>query len=91
MPGIEIRIWDDEKHSLKTGTMGEIMLRGRNTSPGYWQNEAANAELYTGQWLHTGDLGRLDEDGFLYIAGRKKELIKTGRRKRISTRGGGLS
>lgn len=78
MPGIDIRIWDDRKRALDSGEVGEIMIRGLNTSPGYWRNDRANAELYTGPWLHTGDLGRLDENGFLYIAGRKKELIKTG-------------
>ena len=78
MSGIDIRIWDDGKSDLATGEVGEIMIRGLNTSPGYWRNEAADAELYTGPWLHTGDLGRLDEDGFLYIVGRKKELIKSG-------------
>ena len=45
---------------------------------GYWNNDEANQSLYTGEWLHTGDLARIDEDGFVYFMDRKKELIKTG-------------
>ena len=54
------------------------MVRGKTTVPGYWKNEQATKELYTRDWLHTGDLGRFDEKGFLYIVDRKKDMIKTG-------------
>jgi fatty-acyl-CoA synthase len=78
MRGIDVQIWDEEKKPLSVDSVGEIMVRGRITIPGYWKSEEGNKELYTGEWLHTGDLGKLDGQGFLYLAGRKKELIKTG-------------
>ena len=76
--GIEIEIWDQDNRHLPPGSVGEIMVRSKNTSPGYWKNDQANRELYTGDWLHTGDLGKADAEGLLYFADRKKELIKTG-------------
>jgi fatty-acyl-CoA synthase len=86
MRGIELQIWSDddpgkspegEKQPLPTGETGEIMVRSSMTAR-YWNNPDANAALYTGDWLHTGDMGRLDEDGYLYFVDRKKDLIKTG-------------
>jgi acyl-CoA synthetase (AMP-forming)/AMP-acid ligase II len=77
MPGIEVRIWNDAHEPLPTGEVGEIVVRSPMTAR-YWSNEQANAALYTGAWLHTGDLGRLDADGYLYFVDRKKDLIKTG-------------
>ena len=77
MRGIDLQIWGDDNQPLPTGETGEIMVRSRMTAR-YWQNPEANAALYTGAWLHTGDLGRLDADGYLYFVDRKKDLIKTG-------------
>jgi len=77
MPGIELQIWSDEGEPRPTGETGEIMVRSSMTAR-YWNNPEANAALYTGDWLHTGDLGRLDEGGYLYFVDRKKDLIKTG-------------
>ena len=77
MRGIELQIWSDEKQPRPTGETGEIMVRSSMTAS-YWNNPEANAALYSGDWLHTGDLGRLDEDGYLYFVDRKKDLIKTG-------------
>ncbi len=76
--GIDLEIWSDLNQPLPPGEVGEIMIRGKITIPGYWRNELGSAGLYTGKWLHTGDLGKLDKNGFLYFVGRKKELIKTG-------------
>jgi len=76
--GIELQIWDDNNNLVPAGIVGEIMIRSKTTIPGYWKNDQASKELYTEDWLHTGDLGRLDEEGFLYFVDRKKELIKTG-------------
>lgn len=78
--GTDIEIWDDELHRLPAGRehVGEIVIRGHNTMAGYLDNEAATAEAFKGGWLHTGDLGFQDEEGFLFIVGRKKELIIRG-------------
>ncbi|MBA8928204.1 long-chain acyl-CoA synthetase [Kutzneria viridogrisea] len=67
LPGIEVRIAED----------GEVLAKGANVFPGYHHNESATAEALDGGWLHTGDLGALDEDGFLSITGRKKDIIIT--------------
>jgi long-chain acyl-CoA synthetase len=66
-PGVEIRIAED----------GEILLQGANIFEGYYQNAAASSSALIDGWLHTGDIGRLDEDGFLFITGRKKDIIIT--------------
>jgi acyl-CoA synthetase (AMP-forming)/AMP-acid ligase II len=78
MGGIDLQIWDEQMRPVPAGTVGEIMIRSKTCIPGYWNNDAANQSLYTGQWLHTGDLARIDDDGFVYFMDRKKELIKTG-------------
>jgi long-chain acyl-CoA synthetase len=67
LPGSEIRIADD----------GEVLLKGPNIFQGYYRNDDASFGSIIDGWLHTGDLGRLDEDGFLYITGRKKDIIIT--------------
>jgi long-chain acyl-CoA synthetase len=67
LPGLEIRIADD----------GEVLLRGPNIFQGYYRNDDASFGAIVDGWLHTGDLGSVDEDGFLYITGRKKDIIIT--------------
>jgi long-chain acyl-CoA synthetase len=74
LPGVEIKIGDD----------GEILLRGDNIFQGYYKNEEASDQALEGGWLHTGDLGRIDEDGFVYISGRKKDIIITAGGKNIT-------
>ena len=78
MKEIDLQIWDEMMKPAPAGTVGEIMIRSITCIPGYWNNDEANQSLYTGEWLHTGDLARIDEDGFVYFVDRKKELIKTG-------------
>jgi long-chain acyl-CoA synthetase len=75
LPGVEVAIWDDQKRVLSVGEVGEIMVRGRNVMLGYHRLSEDTAKAITEGWLHTGDLGKLDEEGFITITGRKKELI----------------
>jgi len=78
LPGITIGILDDQNQSLPPGKVGEICLSGSNITAGYFRDaEATNRTLIDG-WLHTGDIGYLDEDGYLFITDRKKDLIIKG-------------
>jgi long-chain acyl-CoA synthetase len=78
--GTQTQVWGDEGHPLPPGPehVGEIVTRGLHVMKGYLNRPEATAEAFTGGWLHTGDLGYVDEDGFLFIVSRKKELIIRG-------------
>jgi fatty-acyl-CoA synthase len=75
---MEIRVVDDADHTLPVGQVGEVVARGPNVMQGYFRNPAETEQTLRGGWLHTGDLGRLDDDGFLYLVDRKKEMIISG-------------
>ncbi|MCP4577127.1 MAG: AMP-binding protein, partial [Deltaproteobacteria bacterium] len=80
VPMAEIEIWDDMGNAVETGQEGEIVVRGPQVFKGYWNRPGDNEYTFRDGWHHTGDKGRLDEDGYLYFLGPmpKKELIKPG-------------
>jgi len=75
IPGVQVRIFDDQDRELGAGQDGEIVVRGDNVMLGYWNQEEATAATLRGGWLRTGDIGRLDEDGYVYITDRKKDML----------------
>ena len=76
--GVEVRIVDEAGQDVPPGEVGEIIVAGENVMQGYWQDPAATAEALRDGWLYTGDLGKLDADGYLYIVDRKKDMIIVG-------------
>jgi len=78
--GTQTEVWDPAGNPLPRGQdhVGEVVTRGLHVMKGYLNNPEATAEIFTGDWLHTGDLGYFDQDGFLFIVSRKKELIIRG-------------
>ncbi len=75
VPNLQAKICGDDGRELALGTEGEIVVRGENVMAGYWKNDKATAEALRDGWLYTGDLGYIDEDGFLFVLGRKKSLL----------------
>jgi acyl-CoA synthetase (AMP-forming)/AMP-acid ligase II len=75
---LEVKIVDDQDRDLPPGQMGEIVVRGEVVMKGYWKNHEATAETLRGGWLHTGDLGIMDEKGYVYILDRAKDMIISG-------------
>jgi fatty-acyl-CoA synthase len=78
IPGIEVRIVDEAMCDVKPGEVGEIIYRGPVITPGYWANPQATADAFAGGWFHSGDLCRADEDGFIWVVDRKKDMIISG-------------
>jgi acyl-CoA synthetase (AMP-forming)/AMP-acid ligase II len=76
--GPEIAIMDDSNALLPVGEIGEVVIRGANVTPGYDNNPSANEKAFTDGWFRTGDQGRLDEEGYLFLTGRLKEQINRG-------------
>ena len=78
LPDVEVRIVGEDGHELPAGEHGEIAARGPRLMRGYWGQPEATAQAVHGGWLFTGDLGYVDEDGYVYLTGRAKDFIKRG-------------
>jgi len=75
--GVEARIIADDNTDVPRGETGELIVRGKNVMKGYYKDERATAEVIRDGWLHTGDLGRMDADGYIFLTGRKKRMVIT--------------
>ena len=78
IPGVTIRVLRDDGSEAPTGEAGELVASGPNIAAGYWNNPAETAERFTAAGFRTGDLGYADDDGFLFLAGRRYDMIKVG-------------
>ena len=78
LPFLEMKIVDDQDQPVPVGEVGELICRGPNVMKGYYKDPQATREALKGGWLHTGDLARMDEEGFVYIVDRKKDMIISG-------------
>jgi acyl-CoA synthetase (AMP-forming)/AMP-acid ligase II len=81
VPGVELRVVDETGRDVTPGTLGEIVVRGPNVTPGYLDDPTATAAILRDSWLWTGDLAEMDTDGFLFHRGRAREIIKVGGRR----------
>jgi len=75
---LELDIWDEQGTPLPAGERGEVVLRGPKVFKGYWRDPDATAAAFAGGWFHTGDIGVRDDDGYLYIVDRLKDMIVSG-------------
>jgi len=78
MPGAEVRVVDDDGEAVADGDVGEIVLKVPTGERRYWGDDEATANTWRDGWVYTGDLGRIDEDGYLYVVDRKKDMILRG-------------
>jgi long-chain acyl-CoA synthetase len=78
IPGYQVAVRDDDDASVPAGSEGEICVRADGVMAGYWNSPEETAAALRGGWLHTGDIGRIDADGYLYVVDRKKDLILRG-------------
>ena len=77
IPGVEARVFDDQSNEVPRGEIGELVIRGNNVMKGYYKDEEATARVIRNGWLHTSDLARIDEAGYIFLTGRKKRMIIT--------------
>jgi fatty-acyl-CoA synthase len=78
VPGVWARVVDSEMVDVQPGEVGEIVYRGPGLMSGYWNNPEATAEAFAGGWFHSGDLVRMDDEGFIYVVDRAKDMIISG-------------
>ena len=78
LPGVEMRVVDAKGVDVPDGEVGEIVYRGPQLMAGYWQNPTGTADAFAGGWFHSGDLVRRDEEGFIYVVDRAKDMIISG-------------
>jgi long-chain acyl-CoA synthetase len=78
LEGVEMKVVDEDDNEVARGEVGEIVIRGHNIMRGYWQRPDATAEAMRGGWFHSGDMAKVDEEGYFYIVDRKKDLIIRG-------------
>jgi len=78
IPGVEMKVVGEDGKDLPAGEVGEIVIKGPNVMKGYWNHPDATAEVMDHGWFHTGDMARVDEDGYFFIVDRKKDLIIRG-------------
>ncbi len=78
IPGVEIEVRSERREPLGTDRLGEVWARGDNVMLGYWRDVAQTQEILSDGWLKTGDIGRIDADGFLFLEGRRTDMIKVG-------------
>lgn len=83
IPGVELRVVNEKGKNIKPGEVGEVIARGDNIMLGYFADEEGTGSTIRNGWLYTGDLGTVDEEGYIFLTARKKEIIKVGG-KRIS-------
>ncbi len=76
--GVEMKIVDDDDNEVAQGEVGEIVIRGHNVMKGYWRKPDASAEAIRDGWFHSGDMAKIDEDGYFFIVDRKKDMIIRG-------------
>ncbi|MEA2292559.1 MAG: long-chain acyl-CoA synthetase [Solirubrobacteraceae bacterium] len=76
--GVEMKVVDDDGNEVIQGDVGEIVIRGHNVMKGYWRRDDATAEAIKDGWFHTGDMAKVDEDGYFFIVDRKKDMIIRG-------------
>jgi long-chain acyl-CoA synthetase len=75
LAGVELRIVDEQDVDVLVGEIGELLVRGPSVTLGYWHRPDATAEAFRGAWMHTGDMATMDEDGYVFIVDRKKDMI----------------
>ncbi len=77
IPGVEAKVFDDQDNEVPSSEIGELVIRGENVMKGYYKDEEATARVIRNGWLHTSDLARIDEAGYIFLTGRKKRMIIT--------------